>query len=65
MNTLHIMTRPSEQSTKKKRTCEKVDFAIRVDYRVKLKENEKRDKYQDLTKEQKTYETWRWQWYQL
>ena len=34
-------------------TCRTLDFAIPVDYRVKLKENEKRDKYQDLAKELK------------
>ena len=35
---------------KKKRTCRIVDFAVPADYRIKLKENEKKDKYQDLAK---------------
>ena len=30
-----------------------VDFAVPADYRVKLKENEKMDKYLDLTRELK------------
>ena len=29
------------------------DFTVSADYKVKLKENEKRDKYQDLPGEQK------------
>ena len=35
------------------RTCRKVDFAVPADHRIKLKENEKRDKYIDLAREQK------------
>ena len=38
---------------KKKRTCWIVEFAVSADHRVKLKENEKEDKYLDLTKELK------------
>ena len=38
---------------KKKRTCLIVYFAILVDHRVKLKENEKKDKYLDSVKELK------------
>ena len=38
---------------KKKRTSRIVDFAIPALHRVKLKENEKKDKYLDLTKELK------------
>ena len=33
---------------KKARTCKIVDFAVQADYRIKLKESEKKDKYQDL-----------------
>ena len=33
---------------KKKRTCWIVDFAVPADHRVKLKENQKKDKYFDL-----------------
>ena len=32
---------------KKKRTCQIVDFAVRTDHWVKLKESEKKDKYLD------------------
>ena len=45
-------TRPNE-SQRKKRTYRMVDFAIPADHRVKLKENEKRDKYLDLARERK------------
>ena len=33
-----------------------MDFAVAADHRVKLKESEKRDKYQDLARELKTIE---------
>ena len=36
-----------------KRTCKIVDFTIPADHRVKLKENEKKDKYLDLARELK------------
>ena len=36
-----------------KRTCQIVHFAVLADHRVKLKENEKRDKYLDLAREVK------------
>ena len=35
------------------RTCEIVDFAVPDDHRVKLKENEKKNKYPDLACELK------------
>ena len=38
---------------KKKKTCKIVDFAVLADYRIKLKEWEKRDKYLDLARELK------------
>ena len=38
---------------KNKRTCKIVDFAVPADQRIKLKENEKKDKYQDLAMELK------------
>ena len=38
---------------KKERTCQLVDFAVPADHRVKLKENEKMDKYLDLARELK------------
>ena len=56
--------KPSE-CTEKKRTCRIVDFAIRADNRVKLKESNIWDKYLDLAREQKNYGTWKWCWYQL
>ena len=37
----------------KERTCRIVEFAVWADHRVKLKENEKRDKYLDLARESK------------
>ena len=37
------------------RTCRIVDSAVSTDYRVKLKESEKRNKYQDLARELKNY----------
>ena len=38
---------------KKKRTCKIVDFAAPTDYRIKLKECEKKGKYLDLARELK------------
>ena len=38
---------------KKERTCQLVDFAVPADHRVKMKENEKMDKYLDLARELK------------
>ena len=35
--------------SKKKRTYKIVDLAVPADYRIKLKESEKKDKYLDLT----------------
>ena len=43
----------SNQQQKKKRTCKIVDLAVPADYRIKLKECEKKDKYLDLTRELK------------
>ena len=37
----------------KKRTCQIVDFADPADYWIKLKESQKRVKYQDLSREPK------------
>ena len=38
---------------KKKRVCKIVDFAVSADYRINLKESEKKDKYLDLARELK------------
>ena len=38
---------------KKKRTCKIVDFTVPVDYRIKLKESEKKEKYLNLARELK------------
>ena len=48
----------------KKRTCQIVDFAVSADHRVKLKENEKKDKYQDLARELlvQSPKDWYWDW---
>ena len=48
-------TRPRDHQ-QKERTCRIVDFAVPADYKLKLKENEKRDKYQDFARELK--KTW-------
>ena len=60
------MTSPNDsQQQEKKRTCWIVDFAVPIDYKARLKENKKKDKYSDLVREQKNYRTWKWRWYQL
>ena len=38
---------------KKKILYQIVEFAVPADHKVKLKKSEKRDKYQDLTRERK------------
>ena len=38
---------------KKKTSCRFVDFAVQANHRVKLKENEKKDKFLDLARELK------------
>ena len=55
IQTDHLTTarRPDFIIINKKRTCKIVDFAVPADYRVKLKEYEKRDKYFDLAWELK------------
>ena len=40
-----------KKKRKKKRTCRIVDFSNSANHRVKLKESEKKDKYQDLARE--------------
>ena len=51
---------------KKEKTCRIVDCAVQADHRVKLRENEKRDKYLKLARElQKNCRRWKWRWYQL
>ena len=48
------MIRPSDsEQKKKKRNCRIVDFAAPLEHIVKLKENEKRDKYLDFARERK------------
>ena len=44
---------PYKNQPKKKRNCKIVNFAISADNGVKLKENEKKDKYLDLARELK------------
>ena len=48
-------TRPNnnQQKKKKKRTCKVVDFAVPADYRIKLKQYEKKNKYLDFARELK------------
>ena len=52
---LNKKTRPhhNHQKKKKKKIWKVVDFAVLTDYRIKLKESEKRDKYLDLARELK------------
>ena len=47
--------RPYNNQQKKKRICKIVDFAVPADQRVKLKENETKEKYLNLAKELKKY----------
>ena len=58
-------TRP--YNNKKERICRIVDFAVPADYRVKLKEFEKKEKYRNLYRElkKKNCGTLKWQLYQL
>ena len=49
-----------EKNYKKKRTNRIEHFTIPVDHKVKIKENEKKDKYLDLARElKKSYGIWR------
>ena len=58
--------RPYDNQKQKMSTCKIVDFAVSVDHRIKLKENEKTDKYLYLGRElKKNYGTWRWWLYHL
>ena len=41
---------------KKRRTCRIVDFAVPADYRIKLKERKKSDKYLHFTRDLREYE---------
>ena len=49
---LAVMIRPYNNQHRK-RTCRIVDFTAPGDYRVKLKENEKKQKYLDFARELK------------
>ena len=42
-----------------------MDFGVPMDHRIKIKENEKRDKYLDLARKLENYGTWNLRWYQL
>ena len=54
----------NNNNNNKKRTCKIVDCAVPADYRIKLKECEKKDKYFDLARElKKNYGAWKWQLY--
>ena len=44
---------PLKKKPNQTRTCRVVDFAVQADYKVKLKENKKRNRYLDLAKELK------------
>ena len=55
MCSVHLISarRPDLIKKKKKKICQIVDFAVLADYRIKLKECEKRDKYLDLARKLK------------
>ena len=44
---------------KKKTICKIVNFAVKLDHRINLKECEKKDKYLDLARELKSCGTWK------
>ena len=48
-----IISKKKKKEKKKKRTRRIVNFAVPADHKVKLKESEKKDKYQDLARELK------------
>ena len=48
---LVIVNKRKKKKEKRKRTCWIVDFAVPVDHREKIKENEKRGKHLDLSRE--------------
>ena len=62
----HLISARSYNSHQKiYRAFKIVDFAIPADHRIKLKENEKKDKYLDLARELKKCGTWKWRLHQL
>ena len=60
-------TKPYNNEQKNNRTRKILDYAVPVDHRIKLNENEKKDMYQNLTSEvkRKSYGRWKWRLYQL
>ena len=48
-----ISARRPDLNQQKQRTCKIVNFAVPADYRIKVKECEKKDKYLDLARELK------------
>ena len=48
---------------KKNQACRIVDFAVPLDHKVKLKENKKKDKYQDHERELKKVRNMEVLWY--
>ena len=55
---LVTFNKKEKKKKKKKRTCRIVDFAVPAYHRVKLNENEKKDKYLDLARELKKQTNW-------
>ena len=56
IQTDHQTTRPidsQQQQQQQQRICRIVNIGIPIDYRVKLKKSEKKDKYLDLARERK------------
>ena len=55
----------NNQQKKKGELVELWTLCLLADHRVKLKENEKRDKYRAFARELKSYGTWKWRLYVL
>ena len=45
-----VVVNNNNKKEKKKRSCRIVDFAVPVNHKVKSKESQKRDKYQDFAR---------------
>ena len=56
-------TKPNDSYPNDRKTCRRIDFAVPVDHRVKIKESDKGDKYLDLARELKSCGIWEWRWY--
>ena len=63
---LILARRPKLMIIKKNKGTERIgEFPVLANYRIKLKESEKQNKYLDLAKELKNCGTWKWCLYLL